>query len=124
MRYVALEEAFVIPELAERQPMPKDGVPACRPVSGPTSSSASPRAYRLHPVPVARDGRGRHRHTGPVADGAGPAGRHRTRISSEHARFVNDYTAEVVSKNPDRFRGFAALPLQDPLARPPSWIAL
>jgi len=26
MRYIALEEAFFIPELGERQPMPKDGV--------------------------------------------------------------------------------------------------
>ncbi|GLS99384.1 amidohydrolase [Sphingobium jiangsuense] len=32
----------------------------------------------------------------------------------ELARRANDYLAEEVAKRPDRFRGFAALPLQDP----------
>ncbi len=32
----------------------------------------------------------------------------------EIARIANDYLAEEVAKRPDRFRGFAALPLQDP----------
>ena len=31
-----------------------------------------------------------------------------------NAKIANDYLAAVVSKQPDRFRGFAALPLQDP----------
>jgi len=31
-----------------------------------------------------------------------------------NAKTANDYLAAVISKHPDRFRGFAALPLQDP----------
>lgn len=34
----------------------------------------------------------------------------------DKARRANDYLAEVVSEQPTRFRGFAALPLQDPAA--------
>jgi 2,3-dihydroxybenzoate decarboxylase len=33
-----------------------------------------------------------------------------------NARLANDYLAALISKHPDRFRGFAALPLQDPEA--------
>ncbi|RJQ68852.1 amidohydrolase [Pseudonocardiaceae bacterium YIM PH 21723] len=35
-------------------------------------------------------------------------------IAVSDARLANDYLAEVVGKHPDRFAGFAALPLQDP----------
>ena len=34
----------------------------------------------------------------------------------EDARFANDYLARVGAEHPDRFRGFAALPMQDPAA--------
>jgi len=34
----------------------------------------------------------------------------------DNARRANDYLASVVSEHPTRFRGFAALPLQDPVA--------
>lgn len=34
----------------------------------------------------------------------------------DRARFANDYLARVVAEHPDRFRGFAALPMQDPQA--------
>ena len=34
----------------------------------------------------------------------------------DDARFANDYLAKVVAGHPDRFRGFAALPMQDPQA--------
>jgi 2,3-dihydroxybenzoate decarboxylase len=34
----------------------------------------------------------------------------------DDARFANDYLADVVAQHPDRFRGFAALPMQDPKA--------
>jgi 2,3-dihydroxybenzoate decarboxylase len=37
-------------------------------------------------------------------------------ISRDDARFANDYLAQVVAAHPDRFRGFAALPMQDPEA--------
>jgi 2,3-dihydroxybenzoate decarboxylase len=33
-----------------------------------------------------------------------------------NAKIANDYLAAVISKHPDRFCGFAALPLQDPEA--------
>jgi gamma-resorcylate decarboxylase len=36
--------------------------------------------------------------------------------AAELARKANDYLAEQVAKRPDRFQGFAALPLQDPEA--------
>jgi 2,3-dihydroxybenzoate decarboxylase len=36
--------------------------------------------------------------------------------AQDNARFANDYLAQVISGHPDRFRGFAALPLQDPKA--------
>ena len=32
------------------------------------------------------------------------------------ARRSNDVLAEAIAKRPDRFRGFAALPMQDPVA--------
>ena len=36
------------------------------------------------------------------------------RAAGELARRANDYLAEQVARRPDRFRGFAALPMQDP----------
>jgi 2,3-dihydroxybenzoate decarboxylase len=36
--------------------------------------------------------------------------------ATEAARFANDYLAGIIAQNPDRFLGFAALPLQDPTA--------
>lgn len=36
-------------------------------------------------------------------------------IAIELARKTNDFLAEKISKNPKRFRGFACLPLQDPI---------
>ena len=39
---------------------------------------------------------------------------HDTKRANEIARKSNDYLAEAVKKNPGRFRGLAALPLQDP----------
>jgi 2,3-dihydroxybenzoate decarboxylase len=37
-------------------------------------------------------------------------------LARDNARFVNNYVAKVISEAPDRFRGLAALPLQDPAA--------
>ncbi|MDV3125000.1 amidohydrolase family protein [Mycobacterium sp. 21AC1] len=117
MRYIALEEAFVIPGLAERQPMPRD---ALRQLAPRLRSDAVDRfvarlpdftEYRL-----------------PEMDEAGidiqvlsltvPGLQVdiEPELARDNARFVNDYTAKVVARNPDRFRGFAALPLQDPMA--------
>jgi 2,3-dihydroxybenzoate decarboxylase len=112
MRYIALEEAFFVAELAERQPMP------ALPLAFKTEFAGQilPRLtdfieYRL-----------------PEMDDAGidiqvlsltipglqvdiePG------LACDNARFVNNYLAQVISEHPDRFRGFAALPLQDPAA--------
>lgn len=38
------------------------------------------------------------------------------RKAVDNAKFVNDYLAEQIAAAPTRFRGFAALPLQDPTA--------
>lgn len=38
-----------------------------------------------------------------------------TNIAVELAQKTNDFLAKKISKNPDRFRGFACLPLQDPI---------
>jgi len=117
VRYVALEEAFVIPELAERQPMPKDGVPAVP--SRFRADLVERFAARLPDFT---------RYRLPEMDDAGIDMQVLSltvpglqvdiepELARSNARFVNDYTADVVSKNPDRFRGFAALPLQDPAA--------
>jgi 2,3-dihydroxybenzoate decarboxylase len=55
--------------------------------------TVSAAATRFHRIPIAGDGRGWHRPSGAVIDGARDAGQH-----------------------PDRFCAFAALPLQDPAA--------
>ncbi|MCV7410205.1 amidohydrolase [Mycobacterium florentinum] len=115
MRYVALEEAFFIPELAERQPttqhqqLQKRMTPEC----------ARRCALRLPDL-------GEHRLA--EMDDAGidiqvlslTSPGLQVDIDAErardNARFANDHLAKAISENPDRFRGFAALPLQDPAA--------
>lgn len=117
MRYIALEEAFFIPELAERQPMPNGGVPK---MPGRWNSQAAERfAARLPDFTEYRL---------PEMDEAGIDMQILSltvpglqvdiepEMATRNARFANDYTAEVVAKHPDRFGAFAALPLQDPAA--------
>jgi 2,3-dihydroxybenzoate decarboxylase len=117
MRYIALEEAFYIPELGERQPMTNDGIP--RLPSRYNSETAQRFAARLPDFTEYRL---------PEMDEAGIDVQVLSltvpglqvdiepELARSNARFVNDYTAEVVAKNPDRFQGFAVLPLQDPAA--------
>jgi 2,3-dihydroxybenzoate decarboxylase len=117
MRYIALEEAFFIPELAERQPMTSDGIPQLP--SRWNSDAAKRFAARLPDFAEYRL---------PEMDEAGIDMQVLSltvpglqvdiepELACSNARFVNDYTAEVVAKNPDRFQGFAVLPLQDPAA--------
>jgi 2,3-dihydroxybenzoate decarboxylase len=116
MRYIALEEAFFIPELAERQPTPPGGVPRTAHFNPQATDRFAARLpdlaqYRL-----------------PEMDEAGidiqvlsltvPGLQVdiEPELACSNARFVNDYTAEMVAKEPDRFRAFAVLPLQDPSA--------
>jgi 2,3-dihydroxybenzoate decarboxylase len=118
MRYIALEEAFFIPELAERQPMPQQGgVPRLR--SQFKSECAEWYQLRLPDITEYRL---------PEMDEAGIDVQVLSltvpglqvdidaELARENARYVNDYVAQVVSEYPDRFRAFATLPLQDPAA--------
>ncbi|MDT8913812.1 amidohydrolase family protein [Amycolatopsis sp. PS_44_ISF1] len=114
MRLIALEEAFSIPELTARHPGLTD----------------------LGPIPISREF-GRHvaerlpdftglrlpemdRHgvdvqvlslTAPGLQAGLGAGE-----ALAAARLANDYLAGVIAGHPDRFAGFAALPMQDPEA--------
>jgi 2,3-dihydroxybenzoate decarboxylase len=112
MRYIALEEAFFIAELAERQPMP------ALPLAFRTEFAEQILCrltdfteYRLPEM----DEAGIDIHvlslTIPGMQVDIEAG-----LARENARFANNYLAQVISEHPDRFHGFAALPLQDPAA--------
>ena len=117
MRYIALEEAFFIPELAERQPISdsKDLMHVM-----PFKTECVERYLRRLPDFT--------EYRLPEMDEAGidiqvlsltvPGLQVdiEPELARENARFVNDYVAKVVSEHPDRFRAFAALPLQDPAA--------
>ena len=115
MRYIALEEAFFIPELAERQPM-SDSLRllqlmkpeyAGQYIRGLTDFTE----YRLPEMDDAGIDIQVLSLTVPGLQVDIDAARAR-----DNARFANDYLAKVVAEHPDRFRGFAALPLQDPAA--------
>lgn len=109
MRYITLEEAFSIPGIAD--PMPE------------LSSCATPYAKEwLRKLPDFTEYRL------PEMDAAGidvqvlsltvpglQAGIDADTACGD-ARRANDYLAGVVARHPTRFRGFAALPLQDPEA--------
>jgi len=117
MRYIVLEEAFVIPELADRQPMPGGGVPSLpfrfRTAFAARCADRPPdfNEYRLPEMDEAGIDVQVLSLTVPglQVDIAPETGR-------ENARFSNDYLADAIAEHPDRFRGFAALPLQDPAA--------
>jgi 2,3-dihydroxybenzoate decarboxylase len=108
--YIALEEAFAIPELAARQP-------------------ATQMRIRITPEYAQMCGRGLvdfEEYRLPDMDAHGidvqvlsltvPGIQADTdaRSAVENALFANDFLAEIVRRHPTRFRGFAALPMQDP----------
>lgn len=110
MRYIALEEAFAIPELAARQPT----TPMRIRVTDEYAEMCGRKLvdfeeYRL-----------------PEMDANGvdvqvlsltvPGIQADTAVDRavDNAAFANDFLAEVVGRHPARFRGFAALPMQDP----------
>jgi 2,3-dihydroxybenzoate decarboxylase len=115
MRYIALEEAFFIPELAEMQPT--SGHQTLMKLMKP----AYAKRYELR-LPDFTEYRLAE------MDDAGidvkvlslTAPGLQVDIDAEHARanarFANEHLAKVIGEHPDRFRGFAALPLQDPAA--------
>ena len=112
MRYIALEEAFFIPELAERQPIP------ALPLTFKTefAEQIRPRLtdfseYRLSEMDNAGIDIQVLSLTVPGLQVDIEPG-----LARDNARFANEYLAKAIGEHPDRFRGFAALPLQDPAA--------
>ncbi|MEU6646693.1 amidohydrolase family protein [Saccharomonospora sp. NPDC046836] len=110
MTYVAIEEAFAVPELAARQPVTEMRIRV-------TDSYARMCGRKLvdfehHRLPemdahgidvqvLSLTVPGIQADTDPVAARA-------------NARLANDFLAEVIARHPTRFQGFAALPTQDP----------
>ncbi|MFF8309662.1 amidohydrolase family protein [Streptomyces lydicus] len=112
MTYIALEEAFIIPELAARQPRTP-------PLIRVGDRYAEQCLRRLGDIEEHRlpdmDAHGIDIQVlslsvpGIQADPDAPA-------AVDNARFANDFLARTIARHPTRFRGFAALPLQDPAA--------
>jgi 2,3-dihydroxybenzoate decarboxylase len=113
MRYIALEEAFFIPELGELQPAHQSLMRLVRPEVADEYDRRLPdfTEYRLAEMDDAGIDIQVLSLTSPGLQIDIDAERAR-----DNARFANDHLAKVIAEHPDRFRGFAALPLQDPAA--------
>ncbi|SPM29609.1 amidohydrolase family protein [Mycobacterium terramassiliense] len=113
MRYIALEEAFFIPELADLGPAHRQLMQLLRPKLGERYERrlSDFTEYRLSEMDEAGIDIQVLSLTSPGLQVELDAERAR-----DNARFANDYLAKVIAQQPDRFRGFAALPLQDPAA--------
>jgi 2,3-dihydroxybenzoate decarboxylase len=113
MRYIALEEAFFIPELADLQPAHQQLMQLVKPEVAQRYERRLPdfTDYRLAEMDDAGIDVQVLSLTSPGLQVDIDAARAR-----DNARFANDYLAKVIARQPDRFRGFAALPLQDPAA--------
>jgi 2,3-dihydroxybenzoate decarboxylase len=112
MRYIALEEAFSIPDLADRQPPSWTRLRMNQEYLRDWARKLLDfTEYRLPEMDAAGIDVQVLSLTvsGLQADLDAAAAR-------DDARFANDYLARVVAEHPDRFRGFAALPMQDPAA--------
>ncbi|MFF3489658.1 amidohydrolase family protein [Streptomyces sp. NPDC002701] len=110
MGHIALEEAFSIPELTERQPCTEMRIRAKTEYAAVWSERLVDfEKYRIpdmdsHGIDIqvlALSVPGIQADVDPAA-------------AVENAVFANNYLAGVISRYPRRFRGFAALPLQDP----------
>jgi 2,3-dihydroxybenzoate decarboxylase len=112
MRYIALEEAFSIPELSQRHPGPPLGIRLTQEYAQEVGRRlADFTEYRL-----------------PEMDASGvdvqvlsltvPGLQIEldTPGAVDAARYANDHLAKVVANHPDRFAGFAALPTQNAAA--------
>jgi 2,3-dihydroxybenzoate decarboxylase len=113
MRYIALEEAFFIPELADLRPAHRELMQLLRPDIGERYERRLPdfTEYRLAEMDDAGIDIQVLSLTSPGLQVDLDAEQAR-----DDARFANDYLAKIIARHPDRFRGFAALPLQDPAA--------
>lgn len=111
MRYIALEEAFFVPELTDLRPAHQRLMQLMRPEIGARYAArlADFTQYRLPEMDDAGIDIQVLSLTSPGLQIDLDAQQAR-----EQARFANDYLAKVVAHHPDRFRGFAALPMQDP----------
>lgn len=113
MRYIALEEAFFVPELTDLRPAHQRLMRLMRPEIGERYEArlADFTEYRIPEMDDAGIDIQVLSLTSPGMQIELDAERAR-----EQARFANDYLAKVVAHRPDRFRGFAAVPMQDPAA--------
>jgi 2,3-dihydroxybenzoate decarboxylase len=113
MRYIALEEAFFVPELADLQPAHQRLMQLLKPEFAERYERRLPdfTEYRLAEMDDAGIDLQVLSLTSPGLQVDIDAEKARA-----NARLANDYLAKIVAQHPDRFRGFAALPLQDPAA--------
>ena len=112
MRYIALEEAFSIPELAGHQsPRWPANRFSRRLLADWARKLPDFTEYRLPEMDAAGIDIQVLSLTVPGLQADIDAA-----TARDDARFANDYLARVVAEHPDRFRGFAALPMQDPIA--------
>lgn len=113
MRYIALEEAFFIPDLADLQPAHQRLMRLLKPEFADRYERRLPdfTEYRLAEMDEAGIDLQVLSLTSPGLQVDIDAEKART-----NARLANDYLAKIIAQHPDRFRGFAALPLQDPAA--------
>jgi 2,3-dihydroxybenzoate decarboxylase len=112
MRYVALEEHFAIPELTAQWPSTWNEIAFSRSfIADVERRLPDYTEYRLADMDAAGIDIQVLSLTVPgvQADTDAAAAR-------DHARLANDHLAQVVAGHPERFRGFAALPTQEPKA--------
>jgi 2,3-dihydroxybenzoate decarboxylase len=113
MRYIALEEAFFIPELADLRPAHQKLMRLMKPEFAERYERRLPdfTEYRLAEMDDAGIDIQVLSLTSPGLQVDIDAERARA-----DARLANDHLTKIIAQHPDRFRGFAALPLQDPAA--------
>jgi 2,3-dihydroxybenzoate decarboxylase len=108
--YIALEEAFAIPELASRQPQTEMRIRITPEYAHKCARGLVDfEEYRLPDMDA-------HGIDVQILSLTVPGIQADTdvRCAVDNAVFANDFLADVVGRHPARFRGFAALPMQDP----------
>ncbi|KUM95462.1 amidohydrolase [Streptomyces yokosukanensis] len=111
MKLIALEEAFAVPELLSRQPLPKKTLTADRWMREWNRLLVDFTEERLPDMDAYGIDIQVLSLTVPGIQGIAD-----TTQAIADARQANDFLATVIARHPDRFAGFAALPLQDPEA--------